>query len=239
MPLTLHHANPTDTPYIADLFFASFANDPPVEKLFPRAPDVRDWWIRAISQDCRNPRKRVLKVTDEGGKIIGFVLWSLPASPDQVDMDDGFSVPWPGSCDAEYGDRFFGAIHEREMEVMRGKKHYCILLVLFTLVLLSSLNCYRDPLGLMLTVIIIIDVDMLATHPTARGRGVATMLVRWGLRRAESNGIDVYLSSTQMARSVYEKLGFEARGLLLIVEGYAQIPMVWSPGRICSDAARS
>ncbi|KNG84920.1 acetyltransferase, GNAT family [Aspergillus nomiae NRRL 13137] len=71
-------------------------------------------------------------------------------------------------------------------------------------------------------------VDVLGTHPAARRRGVATMLINWGLERAKEEGLEVYLSATQDGRFVYEKLGFEARSTVE-VDGYVQDSMVWVP----------
>ncbi|GMF81483.1 unnamed protein product [Aspergillus oryzae] len=56
-----------------------------------------------------------------------------------------------------------------------------------------------------------VALDIIGTHPAARRRGVATMLVNWGLERAREDGLEVYLSSTQEGRFVYERLGFEVR----------------------------
>lgn len=73
-----------------------------------------------------------------------------------------------------------------------------------------------------------IDVDIVGTHPAARRRGVATMLVNWGLERAKEEGLEVYLSSTREGRLVYEKVGFEVRSTVE-VDGYVQDSMVWVP----------
>ncbi|KAB8070140.1 hypothetical protein BDV29DRAFT_160763 [Aspergillus leporis] len=142
---------------------------------------------------------RLLKVIDtdpeNGPAIVGFALWSLPTSPvgktEIETLEDGFSPPWPESCDGEFCERFFGANHERQAEVM--------------------------------------DVDILRTHPAARRRGVATMLVQWGLEKAKEDEVEVYLSSTEMGRPVYEKLGFEVRKTGETAGGHVQHSMVWAP----------
>jgi GNAT superfamily N-acetyltransferase len=73
------------------------------------------------------------------------------------------------------------------------------------------------------------DVDILRTHPAARRRGVATMLVQWGLEKAKEDEVEVYLSSTEMGRPVYEKLGFEVRKTGETAGGHVQHSMVWAP----------
>ncbi|OGM50915.1 acetyltransferase [Aspergillus bombycis] len=212
MPLELHPATPPDTPTLATLFFTSFS-DAFNTKLFPRTPDVHAWWTRALAKDIRNPRKQLLKVVDTDADpaknepaIVGFALWSLPAPASDADpttgaeieeeLEDGFSPPWPESCDEDFCERFFGKNHERQVAVMGDKRYYY--------------------------------VDILGTHPAARRRGVATMLMNWGLERAKEESLEVYLSATQAGRLVYEKLGFEVRSTGEL-DGYVQDSMVWVP----------
>ncbi|KAE8166832.1 acyl-CoA N-acyltransferase [Aspergillus tamarii] len=217
MPLELHLATPPDTPTLATLFFTTFS-DAFNTKLFPRTPDVHTWWTRALTKDIGNPRKCLLKVIDTDAdpaknepSIVGFALWSLPAPVSNVstmenkagsegieieELEDGFSPPWPESCDGALCERFFGRNYEQQVEVMRDKRYYY--------------------------------VDIVGTHPAARRRGVATMLVNWGLERAKEEGLEVYLSSTREGRLVYEKVGFEVRSTVE-VDGYVQDSMVWVP----------
>ncbi|KAF7591500.1 hypothetical protein BBP40_001490 [Aspergillus hancockii] len=177
MPLELHPATPPDAPAIATLFFTTFS-DPFNVKLFPRTQDVHAWWTNALTKDIRNPRKRLLKVidTDADSAIVGFALWSLPmeGTVETEAVEDGFSPPWPESCDGKF------------------------------------------------------YVIILGTHPDARRKGVATKLMEWGLEKAKEDGVEVYLSATQMGKPVYEKLGFEDRGRVEAV-GHVQYSMVWSP----------
>ncbi|KAB8273213.1 acyl-CoA N-acyltransferase [Aspergillus minisclerotigenes] len=217
MPLELHHATPPDTPTLATLFFTTFS-DAFNTKLFPRTPDVHAWWIRALTKDIGNPRKRLLKVIDTDAdparnepSIVGFALWSFPApvsnaSPTESrtgseeieteELEDGLSPPWPESCDGALCERFFGSNYEWQVKVMGDKRYY--------------------------------SLDIIGTHPAARRKGVATMLVNWGLERAKEDGLEVYLSSTQEGRFVYEKLGFEVSSTGE-VDGYVQDSMIWVP----------
>ncbi|OGE50869.1 hypothetical protein PENARI_c015G00751 [Penicillium arizonense] len=53
-------------------------------------------------------------------------------------------------------------------------------------------------------------LDMLAVHPSHQGRGLASKLLKWGLARADEEGVEVYLSSSPEGKPVYEKYGFRA-----------------------------
>lgn len=42
------------------------------------------------------------------------------------ELEDGFSPPWPESCDGALCERFFGRNYEQQVEVMRDKRYYCM-----------------------------------------------------------------------------------------------------------------
>lgn len=53
-----------------------------------------------------------------------------------------------------------------------------------------------------------IALDYLAVHPTQQRRGVATALVRSGMRQAEKLGLDIFVHAMKPGVPVYERLGF-------------------------------
>jgi len=53
-------------------------------------------------------------------------------------------------------------------------------------------------------------LDSLATDPKYQRRGAASMLVQWGLDKADEIGGEAYLEATDVGKQVYEKLGFVA-----------------------------
>lgn len=54
-------------------------------------------------------------------------------------------------------------------------------------------------------------LNSLATHPDHQGRGAGTLLLDWGLQKADKEGLVTYLDATQRARPIYAKRGFELR----------------------------
>lgn len=52
-------------------------------------------------------------------------------------------------------------------------------------------------------------LNSLATHPDHHRRGCATLLLEWGIKKADDLGVEMYLDSSRMARPLYEKWGFE------------------------------
>jgi WD repeat-containing protein 48 len=52
-------------------------------------------------------------------------------------------------------------------------------------------------------------LNTLATHPDHQGRGAASMLLDWGLGKADREGLVTYLDATGVGKPVYEKRGFK------------------------------
>lgn len=59
-------------------------------------------------------------------------------------------------------------------------------------------------------------LDILFTHPAHQRKGVAGILMRWGLSRADEDGLEVYLEASLQGKPVYEHLGFQEVALVRI-----------------------
>jgi len=64
------------------------------------------------------------------------------------------------------------------------------------------------------------DLEILGVDPAYQGYGLGSKLLKWGLSRADEEGVEVYLCSSPEGRRVYEKYGFEGK-----------IPFSLFPGR--------
>ncbi|KAF2815948.1 acyl-CoA N-acyltransferase [Mytilinidion resinicola] len=51
-------------------------------------------------------------------------------------------------------------------------------------------------------------LDALSTHPAHHRRGAGAMLIRWGLVRADEEGVETYLEASAMGQPLYERYGF-------------------------------
>lgn len=54
-------------------------------------------------------------------------------------------------------------------------------------------------------------LNSLATHPEQQGRGAAKMLLDWGIKKADDEGLVTYLDATGIGKPIYEKRGFEVK----------------------------
>lgn len=58
----------------------------------------------------------------------------------------------------------------------------------------------------------------MVTRPSQRGRGAAGMLIEWGVKKAEENGVPAYLEAAKLAMPLYEKFGFRQVGELISMD---------------------
>lgn len=70
---------------------------------------------------------------------------------------------------------------------------------------------------------------MLGVHPSQQGRGLGSKLLKWGLVRADAEGVEVYLSASPEGKPLYEKNGFRGVDTFLPYPGYTQVAMIRSP----------
>lgn len=71
------------------------------------------------------------------------------------------------------------------------------------------------------------DLELLGVHPSYQRRGLASKLLRWGLARADEEGVEVYLSSSPDGRPLYERNGFQVLdGRFSPYPGYEQVNMI-------------
>lgn len=72
-----------------------------------------------------------------------------------------------------------------------------------------------------------IDLEILGVHPSYQGRGLASKLLKWGLARADDEGVEVYLSSSPEGKMLYDRNGFEETECRFSPwPGYEQVNMI-------------
>lgn len=224
MPLEIHPATPDDAPRLSEIFFTAFT-DPFSQRMFPPStPEVHEWWTAKFIEDCTNPSSGdiLLKVVDRddasGQEVIAaFAIWNVPPADDPSAVNSiQLDLPkFPESSDRGLCEQFFGRMTELRERFVGGRRHYCM----FHMHCLVGLGCFD-------MLILLIDLDMLGAHPDYHGRGIGSMLLKWGLDRADQEGLETYLSASPSGRPLYEKRGFK---VLLTEEpcpGYQQAYML-------------
>ncbi|KAJ4256713.1 hypothetical protein NW762_008809 [Fusarium torreyae] len=54
-------------------------------------------------------------------------------------------------------------------------------------------------------------LEVLCTHEKWQGKGAASLLLRWGIERADAEGVPCFLEATAKGKPIYEKFGFKTK----------------------------
>ncbi|KAH7191974.1 acyl-CoA N-acyltransferase [Fusarium flagelliforme] len=55
-------------------------------------------------------------------------------------------------------------------------------------------------------------LEVICVHEEWQGKGAASLLIRWGVERADAEGLPCFLEATPKGRPIYEKYGFQMKG---------------------------
>lgn len=69
-------------------------------------------------------------------------------------------------------------------------------------------------------------LHILCTLPGYQGKGIGSMLVKWGCDQADRDGVEAYLVAALPAISLYKRFGFESVEAETLPEGYVRTYMV-------------
>ncbi|KAM0136913.1 hypothetical protein ACHAP3_004251 [Botrytis cinerea] len=83
-------------------------------------------------------------------------------------------------------------------------------------------------------------LEIIATRPEWQSKGAAGKLMRWGLEKADEEGVETYLEASPVGKEVYEHFGFEEKARLVVpVNGnndFVECMMVRSKKEKVNDA---
>lgn len=148
-------------------------------------------WFDEIDNDGNtcNERKEVI-VAVRGDKVLGFTVWEKVPDKSERKEDEGKKgeMILPEGADVERAQEFLGMIGDSAKK--HEKKHWCKL---------SRSLCCRHIGGRILTSpsSLVADLSLLAIRPEAQGGGIGRLLTKWGIERAQKEGADIVLSSTE------------------------------------------
>ncbi|KAJ5781199.1 Acyl-CoA N-acyltransferase [Penicillium paradoxum] len=203
MSLDVHPASPSDASELTQLFYATFVG-PVNETMFPRTPDVTEWWEyhfhRDITRSLAGEIPEIFFKVTEGskdGKIVAFAKWKRPVSADRDQHEKKEPMVWPVSSDKKLCDHFVYGMEEQHHELMGERPHYYL--------------------------------DMLGVHPAYNGKGLGTRLLKWGIERADAQGVETYLSASPAGKPLYEKYGFRGVDIFSPYPDYVQTAMIRAP----------
>lgn len=193
----LRTARPSDEPELALICTRAFFD----EDLFGRVihphrleypEDVQIFWHERVREDWSNPcNKVIVAVTndkEQGEKILGMAVWQRQGDDvgaQQVKSEWTDHGEWPALLSTH--NRALDPSNKTILEEAAPfTKHYW-----------SGPNTTNWYLSLC------------CVHPDAKGRGVGRLLVRWGLDRAEKEGVAASVVASDGSDAFYLKCGFD------------------------------
>ncbi|RKU42526.1 hypothetical protein DL546_004498 [Coniochaeta pulveracea] len=196
MSLRLRHATLDDVPTMARVGIAAFENDELNLAMFPPSPESPNRFLeerikfREVMTYKRFKKHGAVSmvVVDDAldGEIVGYAQWEAPTP----DADEPTETDKNDFTQTEVAGRSLKAVEEYLDAMDKEKKR------------VMGPEGTKDAWLLVL----------LSVHPAHQRRGVARMLVSWGIEQAKAQGKKLYLSSTPAGRPFYLSLGLQDVG---------------------------
>ncbi|CAI7591194.1 unnamed protein product [Penicillium glandicola] len=202
MSLEIYPASPSDAPQLTQVFYASFRSDLDTT-MFPNTPDVTEWWENdfsaGIKRSLAGETNDVFLKVTEGSEDGAIVAFAK----------------WKRPVLAADRDR-----HEEQIVwAPSSDKELCDRFFYGMEAQHEKWMGERPHYYL----------DMLGVHPSCQGKGVGSKLLKWGLTRADAEGMEVYLSASPAGKLLYAKYGFREVDTISPYPDYVQAAMIRSP----------
>ncbi|OZJ04495.1 hypothetical protein BZG36_02668 [Bifiguratus adelaidae] len=200
---SLASATVEDIPDITQVYLQAFGKETLSIRMFPHTPGVRKWWEEANTDELlHNPHARFLKVVDADAE----------GGKEKIVGYAKYVVPVDGKMKIED----VSAITWPE----DSDADLCNLFF-------GQLDNNKKKIMGDRTYIVL---ELLATLPEYQGKGVGSMLLRWGCEQADRDGLQLYLDASPAGKPLYEKHGFLERAKSFIPEvQHVECHMVRSP----------
>lgn len=256
MPLQIQTATPRDSVQLTTVFLAAFSDPfnltlfprtPDVrawweDKFAREAVAPGQALLKVVDAPDASSSTGGNEGGEGEGEIAAFAIWKFPNGQSREKQKEVGQEEeedrWPQSSDPTLCQRFFGGMAAKRGEYMGLKPHYCMsspisispcihFLYIYILFLHSLLHTHHTYLQTTSsTGSNCADLDMLGTHPSYNGKGIASMLLKWGLDRADNDKVPVFLSASPAGKPVYERRGFRVVQEEEVAGGYVQAYMV-------------
>ncbi|KAL8364869.1 hypothetical protein RB595_003920 [Gaeumannomyces hyphopodioides] len=226
---TIRRGGPEDVPALWSIADAAFKSDTDAywTRLWRGAANAEElaaaagpWWIAWQRREMATPGKHFWVAAamrddaegEEEEELVGFVSWQQPLS----DVD-----PDAGKTDADKA---------AEQAAVRATWPPCIDPSVLDVRRAEHLKVMRREIGESWRAMWVTQI--IAVNPNHQRKGLATMLMRQGLDKAEESGAEALLVATPAGRKTYTTLGFkDVCGYRLPFDEYDVWIMRWKGAR--------
>ncbi|OAL36935.1 hypothetical protein AYO20_03704 [Fonsecaea nubica] len=182
-------ALPSDLEEIVRVQFAACASDHGFPVIFPKGPTLTSitYFVRLFENEMENdPSCHVMVVKDAmSGEIASYAFWHFypPRSQEEVEREMLIrEFPLPDDANKELGSRLIHHSVRKRHEVVASA--------------IGTEKAY-------------VFLAAIGTSPKYQKQGAASLLLQWGLERADDRGLSIYVESAPAALRLYERHGFK------------------------------
>lgn len=216
MPLDLSFCTEADAPAIVRLSAAAFSTPTP-SNVFPDTPAVNAFRLRRFVHSINHdPFAVFVKIVDdevpEEERLVAMGKWTRPYTPEEKMASEFVDLVRSDELPKECNREVIRAMGEKMGDLKRE--------------IMGDRPCYY--------------LNVLATHPDHGGRGCAGRLIKWGMQKAEEEGVECYVEAQDSSRPIFVKYGWEEVKALVVKEVRRGTVLTWSPKKkdISSKAGR-
>lgn len=171
---------PSDIESMCDIFLDAFSGNAVGRTLFPRSsPSARKFWMDALADEIHDANARFLVVEDLSRTHATLVGFAKWKAPSTSQAHP--SAPLPDNW-PEDGDPALARVFFRKLADEHMK------------IMGERPHWY---------------LEMIATRSQFQGRGAGSMMVQWGVDRADEDQVECYLDATPEGKPLYVKFGFQ------------------------------
>ncbi|KAF7508498.1 hypothetical protein GJ744_009211 [Endocarpon pusillum] len=162
--------------------------------MIPDTPAIEEWWKESHQNALLDPRTRFAKVTDEDtAEVVAMVRWVLPRDNES---------PQPGP-------------EKRRWPEFPDDVDRSLADPLFESVALARKEIMEDRRHYVL--------EFIQTAKEYKGRGAASLVMRYGCDMADNDGLEIYVSASMEGYPMFLKYGFVLKGEDTMPGGYGFI----------------
>ncbi|KAI1764606.1 acyl-CoA N-acyltransferase [Hypoxylon sp. FL1150] len=190
----------SDIPSIIEAYFDAFSEHPINRRIFnpPSSASVQQFWKESLTRDLQNPDARFYVITGSSTspeKVLAFAEWWQPRTPCSSSSSPPSSSPAPAPARPSWPEGADVPFAEEVFGLMARKR--------------AEVTRGRPHWYL----------EMLGVRTEFQRKGAGKALLRWGLERADEEGIETFLAASPMGTPLYLSHGFEIVETVLIDEG--------------------
>lgn len=218
MPFILRPSLPTDAPILTQIYLDAFSADDISLTCFPRTPATTSWWETNLTTELTDPNAHFVTILDtDTSTVVAFAKWyATPRKPDtEANIDTDINTDINAEQKPESESKTNPSYQPPPTSIppipFPPSNDPAFATFFFT-----SLDTYRQKI---MTSKPFWYLELIATRKEHQGKGCAGKLIRYGLEKADEEGVECYLEASPEGAPIYEYFGFREVDRLVVFGG--------------------